>query len=197
LTSSLVKYVIFEFHIDFLNSVETMKSKKKEQKESGALSSTEKTVTKVYNFAGERVEVEEKVKGPAVNESETTPSTASVVSSLAAESSSASNTKPVKITFHKSNGTFTVDPGQTIGPNQPPPPKRIRISFLSGDAADIGLAGDKKMSAKEGITNVLNALNARNKKLGTLDKSKMDWEKYKKDQGIQDELENHRRSKHG
>jgi len=58
--------------------------------------------------------------------------------------------------------------------------------------------GDKKTSAKEGLANVLNALNARSKqKLGTLEKSKIDWENYKREQNIQEELQSHNRSKNG
>jgi len=164
----------------------------KKSRKDGA--SNEKTVTKVYDFAGERVEVQERVR-VAPEDSETRSSTSSSISSVAGSSNSLEGNSQK---INGSSGSSVFLNGIAPIPNKPPPPKRIRVSFLSGDPADIGLVPDKKnTSAKEGLANVLNAMRARNKKLGTLDKSKLDWEAYKRDQGLQEELESHTKSKHG
>lgn len=170
------------FITDFLTDVETTKAKRKEEKETGIKTPVEKVVTKIYDFAGERVSVQEKVMIEQ-------PSTASA--SNGDKGTSSTPETPDGLT---PNGSET---GNSEDDNSPKQPRKYRVSFLSGNPADIGLSGGKGVSAKEGLANVLNALHARNKKIGTLEKSKLDWEAYKRDQNIDEELSQHNRSKHG
>lgn len=47
-----------------------------------------------------------------------------------------------------------------------------------------------------GISNILGQLNKKNK-LTTLEKSKLDWTTYKQEEGIEEEIRNHNKGKHG
>jgi len=152
--------------LDFKSDVEELKTK------GGGRAEMERVVTKTYEFAGQTVKVQEKVKGPP---------------SKSKSKKDANNADP------EAEASSSSEEG-----NETDKRPYTRISFLSGDPADIGLSGGgKKISAKEAIHNVLNALKAQNKKLGTLDKTKLDWEAYKRDQNIEEEMEIHRRSRHG
>jgi len=189
-----------------LTSVESTKSKGNQK------GPETKVVTKVYDFAGEKVEVQERVKVKA-QDSETRSSTSSSISNggtpgkagdsnelnsngvgKSGSSSSSMNGSSSKV---PQTGDSSSTPGDLNEIIKIPMPRKTRISFLSGDPADIGLAGDRKVSAREGLANALNALHARNKKMGTLEKAKLDWEQYKKQEGIQEELHGHTKSKHG
>lgn len=56
-----------------------------------------------------------------------------------------------------------------------------------------GLAGKPRL----GVQGLLNDLLGKKKKLSTLEKSKLDWENYKKAHGIAEDLQNHNRGKDG
>lgn len=48
-----------------------------------------------------------------------------------------------------------------------------------------------------GMGNILNRLGAKKQKMSTLEKSKMDWDAFKSEEGIGDELAIHNRGKEG
>jgi len=151
--------------LDFKSDVELLKTK------GGDRAEVERVVTKTYEFAGQTVKVQEKVKGPS---------------------------SKAKSKTDKSNSNIEASSPSSPEGSETDKKPYARISFLSGNPADIGLTGGgKNISAREALSNVLNALKARNKKLGTLDKTKLDWEAYKRDQNIEEEMEIHRRSRHG
>lgn len=164
---------------DFLTDVETTQAKRRQEKETGFKTPTEKIVTKVYDFAGERVQVQEKVKIEQHTKHK------GVSTSL--NGTTTANTE-------SNNGS---ESGNSEEGDTPKRTKKYRVSFLSGNPSDIGLGGGKGVSAKEGLSNVLNALQAKKKKIGTLEKSKLDWEAYKQDQNIHEEMSIHNRSKNG
>ncbi|GBP18998.1 Craniofacial development protein 1 [Eumeta japonica] len=47
-----------------------------------------------------------------------------------------------------------------------------------------------------GLSNLLSQINKKNK-LSTLEKSKLDWDTYKKEEGIEEEIQSHNKGKHG
>lgn len=71
-------------------------------------------------------------------------------------------------------------------------------SYAGGSTSPPGaqplLPGTKRPA---GIKNVLGQLLNKKQKLSVLDKSKLDWEKYKKEQGIEEEIQTHNRGKDG
>jgi len=73
-------------------------------------------------------------------------------------------------------------------------PRRGGISFLSGDPMKIGLIGKKGS-----LATVVRALKQKKleKKMGTLEKSRLDWVAFKKQQGIEEELQSAVKSKNG
>ncbi|XP_063535231.1 craniofacial development protein 1 [Cydia strobilella] len=54
----------------------------------------------------------------------------------------------------------------------------------------------QRSRGSSGLADVLGQLNKKNS-LSTLDKSKLDWETYKKDQDINEEIQSHNKGKHG
>lgn len=60
---------------------------------------------------------------------------------------------------------------------------------------------DKKPAAKpapkkSGMQSILSQINKKNK-ISTLEKSKLDWDGFKKKQGIEEEIQNHNKGKNG
>ncbi len=48
-----------------------------------------------------------------------------------------------------------------------------------------------------GLAGIMSAISGKKKKMGTLDKSKLDWDKFVSDEGIKEELQTHNRGKEG
>lgn len=63
-----------------------------------------------------------------------------------------------------------------------------------GSGAEAPLPGTKRPA---GVQNVLSRILNKKQKLSVLDKSKLDWEKYKKEKGIEEEIQTHNRGKDG
>jgi len=158
------------FFAEFLTSVETDKLNK--GKKGGNI--PEKTVTKTFEFAGQKLTVEEKVNQP--------------IKSISKLSTSSKNKKLSDKSTEEQNGN-DVEPGSSKTPKV----VNRRISFLSGDPNEIGLGNGKK----GGLAAVLNILKSKKHttNLTTLEKSKLDWESFKKQHHLEEDLQNHTRSK--
>ena len=48
-----------------------------------------------------------------------------------------------------------------------------------------------------GLNSIMGVISGKKPKMGTLDKSKMDWDKYVNEEGIKEELQSHNRGKDG
>ncbi|CAL8133071.1 unnamed protein product [Orchesella dallaii] len=171
---------------DFLTSVEKEKSNKGKER------TVEKVVSKVYDFAGEKVEVQEKVR-VTVDESKATsssPSTSSASSSTInlQEDSTTATDESAEQPGPSTSAAAANGAAQKAKPNQP---RRGGISILGNDPEAIGL----DELEKRGLTGLLKAFQSKTKKIGTLEKSKLDWEEYKRKTGLEDELHNHNRSR--
>lgn len=64
----------------------------------------------------------------------------------------------------------------------------------SNSEAEAPLPGTKRPA---GVQNVLSRILNKKQKLSVLDKSKLDWERYKKEKGIEEEIQTHNRGKDG
>lgn len=64
----------------------------------------------------------------------------------------------------------------------------------SGSGAEAPLPSTKRPA---GVQNVLSRILNKKQKLSVLDKSKLDWERYKKEKGIEEEIQTHNRGKDG
>ncbi|CAG7834517.1 unnamed protein product [Allacma fusca] len=166
---------------DFLSGVEDITKRRTSE------SSNQETIIttkKIYDFAGERVEVEEKVPASSIK-----PSSSLSSSSKKPESGDKSNV---------TNGCNGLTPSTSKSTSSAAPglPIRTRVSILSSNPAQIALAS--KPGARKGLSAVLNAIQSNKKqKMGTLEKTKLDWQAFKKDKGIEDELKTHVKSKDG
>jgi hypothetical protein len=72
-----------------------------------------------------------------------------------------------------------------------PSPASSAISQGAGQGRGRGGSGGLK-----GLSSVLGQLGKKSK-LGTLEKSKLDWDRYKKDEGIEEELQRHNKGRDG
>jgi hypothetical protein len=70
---------------------------------------------------------------------------------------------------------------------KPAPPSEVSQGAGQGRGGRGGL---------KGLSSVLGQLGKKSK-LGTLEKSKLDWDRYKKDEGIEEELQKHNRGRAG
>lgn len=61
--------------------------------------------------------------------------------------------------------------------------------------ANLPQSGPRK-GQKAGISGVLGKLNKKNT-LSVLEKSKLDWNTYKKEEGVEEEIQSHNKGKHG
>ncbi|ODM94758.1 Craniofacial development protein 1 [Orchesella cincta] len=165
---------------DFLTSVNEEKAKKGKER------TVEKVVSKVYDFAGQKVEVQEKVR---VTVSEST-SKAGESSSTAKSITEKDKSSPEESTATPGTSTSS-SPGPSTNGKQPYQPRRGGISILGNDPEAIGL----DELEKRGLSGLLKAFQSKTKKIGTLEKSKLDWEEYKRKQGMEEELHNHTRSR--
>ena len=57
-----------------------------------------------------------------------------------------------------------------------------------------GVGGVKRAG---GLSGLVNLLDGKKQKLTTLEKTKLDWNNFKSDEGIDEELEKHKKSKDG
>ncbi|KAL7636513.1 UNVERIFIED_CONTAM: hypothetical protein RMT77_013288 [Armadillidium vulgare] len=122
-----------------LSNRETPKPVTKQSQNSG--SSEKVKITKIFEFAGEEVRVEEEV-----------------------DADSAEAKEAAQISESKS----TTNKNQSLGIKRP-----------------------------LGLSSVVSLLDSKKKKLTTLEKTKIDWLNYKTSEGIQDEMQNHLKSKDG
>lgn len=153
---------------EFLSGVEDPTKKKNSNQEATV------TTKKIYDFAGERVEVEEKVPK------------SSIASSSSSSLKEKGNSEDKNTSVNGLNGST---PSSSKGA-----PIRTRVSILSSNPAQIALAS--KPGAKKGLSAVLNAIQSNKKqKMSTLDKTKLDWQAFKKEKGIEDELKTQVKSK--
>lgn len=187
----------------FLTSVNDEKEKRKK----GLERTVEKVVNKVVDFAGEKISVQEKVKVTLTSNSnggggQDSPS--SSVSTVALSDVSTSNASTSTATtrvddepvpgpssaMRKMNGQVQQEGKTTSGPKA----RRGGISILGNDPETIGL----DELDKRGLSGLLKAVQnkaAAAKRIGTLEKSKLDWEQYKRNQGLEEELTHHNKSK--
>ena len=187
---------------EFLKDVEIQKTETPERK-----AESKKTVNKVFDFAGEKISVTQDVNSKtnsisngssnSNNLNHTSSSHSSIIadegipspsSSVESSSTSSSSASIVNNSFKTSHAL----------PGRPRPRTKGGISFLSGDPAKIGLAGNNGKKGGGGLQAVLNAIKADKKqKMSTLEKSRLDWQSFKKDEGIEEELHNQVKSKDG
>lgn len=74
---------------------------------------------------------------------------------------------------------------------------RLSTKPTSASAVNQGAGGGRGgLSGLKGLSSVLGQLGKKSK-LGTLEKSKLDWDRYKKDEGIEEELQKHNKGKAG
>lgn len=66
---------------------------------------------------------------------------------------------------------------------------------LDKKASPVGGLGGVKRPA--GLSNIIGLLDNKKQKLTTLEKTKLDWNSFKAEEGIDEELESHKKSKHG
>lgn len=52
-------------------------------------------------------------------------------------------------------------------------------------------------AATSGLNSIMGVISGKKPKMGTLDKSKMDWNKFVSEEGIKEELETHNKGKDG
>ena len=64
---------------------------------------------------------------------------------------------------------------------------------------EISLASGSKSPLKRpgGLGSIMGVISGKKPKMGTLEKSKMDWNKYVSEEGIKEELETHNKGKEG
>lgn len=162
---------------------------KKEETKAPDIKAVKPGKNKVYEFAGERVNVAPKPSSSSslsngdkswMNKSSTSSSSGGRFGGQREVISDKHYPSP-RQEFFMMEGRSTI--------------KRGGVSFLSGDPEQIGLGGP---ATKGGLSNVLAALqNSKRQKMGTLEKSRLDWEAFKKDAGIEDELQTQIKSKDG
>ena len=52
-------------------------------------------------------------------------------------------------------------------------------------------------SSKRGLSGLMGVISGKKQKMGCLDKSKLDWDKYVAEEGIKEDLQSHNRGKDG
>ncbi|XP_042891939.1 craniofacial development protein 1-like [Penaeus japonicus] len=70
-------------------------------------------------------------------------------------------------------------------------------SSASVDKKSSAVAGVGGMKRPAGLSNIIGLLDNKKQKLTTLEKTKLDWNNFKAEEGIDEELESHKKSKHG
>jgi len=153
-----------------------------------------KKVVKNYEFAGEKVSTsppdsaKPSSSGPSYTWNDREPSENSGITRFGGQRIT---TNEDDFENHKQIDLLIDEEGNPL----PPPIKRGGLSYLSGEAEQIGLTG---YSGRGGLSNFLACLkNSKRQKLGTLEKSRMDWESFKRDAGIEEELQTQIKSKTG
>jgi hypothetical protein len=177
---------------EFLRDVEIQKkvpaSEQKQKTES-------KKEVKVYDFAGESVTVN--AVGSISDNSISSGSSKKLLEDgrVSPASSLGSSSTSTSSSLVSNNIIDVAD--SPLGHRSQGTKRRGGISFLSGDPSKIGLAGANGKKGGGGIQAVLNALKAKKQKMGTLEKSRLDWQSFKKTEGIEEELQTQVKSKDG
>lgn len=182
---------------DFLTDVNELKTKRR--KEKPATMTVDKVVNKVYNFAGETVSIQQKVQM-------TLPSSSASGKERSNDDGSSKgiikdNSKNCQQEIPQNNttpgtGASTSSPeagpsSAATSPRDEVRPRRGGISILGNDPGAIGL----DELDKRGLSGLLKAFQSKSNKIGTLEKSKLDWDVYKRQQGLEEELDHHNRSR--
>jgi hypothetical protein len=71
-----------------------------------------------------------------------------------------------------------------------------RLSTKQMPASAVSKGAGQGRGGLKGLSSVLGQLGKKSK-LGTLEKSKLDWDRYKKDEGIEEELKKHNKGRAG
>lgn len=180
---------------DFLTSVDEEKEKRKKGQER----TVEKVVMKVVDFAGEKISVQEKVKvsvssnanNEITNNSQDAPSSSISTVALSDVSTNASSSTTTRVDDEPGPSSAMAE---TNGLTKPKP-SRWGISILGNDPKTIGLNDLDKTGLSGLLKAFQNKKAAAAKRIGTLEKSKLDWEQYKRNQGLEEELTHHNKSR--
>lgn len=71
---------------------------------------------------------------------------------------------------------------------------KLALADSKSDEPEEGAKGVKRPS---GLSSIMGLLDSKKQKLTTLEKTKLDWNSFKSSEGIDEELESHKKSKHG
>ncbi|TSS72708.1 Craniofacial development protein 1 [Bagarius yarrelli] len=139
------------------------------------------TITKVYDFAGEEVQVTKEVDADSRE----------AKSFLKKEQREEKQQSPICKTSTESSLT----PGPSVSWTVARLLQLMKSSMLRACTALVFALEDAKRGA--GMSSILSRIGAKKPKMSTLEKSKLDWDSFKSEEGITEELAIHNRGKEG
>lgn len=71
---------------------------------------------------------------------------------------------------------------------------KVSTTAASSNVNSFGLTKGK---ASGGLSSILGHITGKKEKIGTLEKSKLDWDRFKRNEGIEEEIEKHNKGRDG